>query len=456
MPPLVAGVARANITPPVGMLMAGYGARKTPAVAAHDELYTAVLYLTDGTTEAAIITADILYVDAAGTARIREACTRVIGVPAEHVFIACSHTHGGPQTSLDRSGPGDELKEAYSTTLLYKMVGALHEAKRGASPVSLGYARQDCSFGMNRRERRPDGRIVLGVNPSGPTVPFAEVMRLDRLDTGEPLAVVFCYACHGTTLGGDNLLYTADFPGFAKQVVEREIPSARALFVAGCSGDINPQPRGDFAQCERHGRRLGGAVVQAALDIEQMDEGVPLAVALHRFSLPVEAPPPLETAKNRLRDAEEAAEAELARARDAGGKPVDESALNWLTGRALRDARALVQALEQGETDLAVPVEAQAVALGDCAVVGLPAEVFVRIGMEIAETSPFARTIPVSHANGGIGYIPTADEVPLGGYEVDQARARNKGLLIRPEAEQATVQGALVALGACFSAHGRG
>lgn len=90
----------------------------------------------------------------------------------------------------------------------------------------------------------------------------------------------------------------------------------------------------------------------------------------------------------------------------------------------LDEAKELAEALERGETDFAIPMEAQALAIGDCAIVGMPGEIFVKIGLVVAGQSPFARTIPVSHANGSVGYVPTADQVPLGGYEVERARAR--------------------------------
>jgi len=451
MPQLIAGVARANITPPVGMLQAGYAARKTPATGIHDELATVVLYLNDGSTETALITADLLAIGAPGVARIRQACAVATGVPPEQILVAASHTHGGPQTSLDRSGAGDEVKETYSTSVVHKMAGALAEAKRAATPVCIGHGRQDCGFAMNRRERRPDGTIVLGINPDGPTAPYTDVLRFDRIDNGAPLAILFSYACHGTTLGADNLLYTADYPGQAKRTVEQLLPSTLALFVAGCSGDINPHPRGNFEQCQRHGRRLGCAAVQAALDIEELRGSARLAVARQPFALRLETPPSLSEARDRLAALNAAAEEEVARARQAAaGSSVDRRAvLDWFTAASLRGAEELVAALERGETDFTIPAEAQVIAIGDCALVGLPGEVFVRIGLEIAARSPFPITLPISHANGAPGYIPTADQVHAGGYEVDQARARRFGLRIVPESDQTVIAAALAALQRC-------
>ena len=456
MSKLVAGVARANVTPPVGMLMSGYAARKTPAVGIHDELHTVAIYLNDGETEAALITTDVIGISAEGTARVREACEAAAGVPVDNVLVAFSHTHGGPQTDLRRSDSVDELKKAYGTVLVHKMAGAVSEAKHNAMPVRMGYGRQDCSFAMNRRERKPDGVVILGVNPEGPTAPFTDVIRLNRLDTGEPLALIFSYACHGTTMGGNNLLYTADYPGRAKHFVDEQFPTALSAFVAGCSGDINPHPRGEFRHVDQYGRQLGCAATQAALDIENEDmvEDVRIAVARHQFKFPLDELPSLDEARERLENAQAAAVEEIKKAQEAAGdEPIDEKkALNWSTERTLRGAEDLVEALESGEVDMGIAAETQALAIGDCAIVGMPGEIFVRIGMAVAEESPFPHTIPISHANGAVGYVPTADQIPLGGYEIKMARARRYGIYIAPESDQVLIDSALTALQKCHDA----
>ncbi len=449
MSQLKAGVARANVTPPVGMLMSGYASRTTPAEGIHDELNTVAVYLTDGEMEAALITTDIISANAEGVARVREACTAACGVPSENILVAFAHNHGGPQTDLRRSDSVDELKRAYGTVLVHKMAGALSEAKKDAVPVRMGYGRQDCYFGKNRREHK-DGRIVIGYNPDGPTSPIVDVLRLDRLDTGDPLSLIFSYACHGTVMRADNLLYTAEFSGIAKTFIDKQIPTATSAFMAFCSGDIDPWPHDKFEQVERYGRQLGCAVVQAALDMETDDmvEDIRLAVASEDFRLPLEKEPSLDEAKEKLEEARAAADKELAEKREkAGDKPVS---LDRSTERSLKGAEELVKALESGDADLGVKGEIRALAIGDFAIVGLPGEIFVRIGLDIVDKSPFARTIAVAHSNGSIGYVPTEDQVPLGGYEVESARARQYGIYIAPDSDQMLVDTSLAALQKCY------
>ena len=117
MAQLLSGIARANITPPVGMLMSGYGARKTPAVGIHDDLYAVAIYLNDGNIESALVTMDIIDTDSKGTASIRKACANISGVPAKNIMVACSHTHGGPQTGVYGDDDGDDLKKSYTQSV---------------------------------------------------------------------------------------------------------------------------------------------------------------------------------------------------------------------------------------------------------------------------------------------------------------------------------------------------
>ena len=91
-------------------------------------------------------------------------------------------------------------------------------------------------------------------------------------------------------------------------------------------------------------------------------------------------------------------------------------------------------------------MDVQVVALDEVALVGLPGEIFVETGFAIAEASPFELTLPVGYANGSIGYVPTSEEVPYGGYEVLDARARYQGRRLRDDADRVLTQGAVRSL----------
>jgi neutral ceramidase len=92
-----AGAAEVVITPPVGGEMDGYGARKSGSTGVHDDLLAHALVLDDGERRAAIVTCDVLFVDAPTVAAVRAAAARRWGLPPERVLVAATHTHQGPK-----------------------------------------------------------------------------------------------------------------------------------------------------------------------------------------------------------------------------------------------------------------------------------------------------------------------------------------------------------------------
>jgi hypothetical protein len=93
----------------------------------------------------------------------------------------------------------------------------------------------------------------------------------------------------------------------------------------------------------------------------------------------------------------------------------DKDAIEQLPRLAQNYAHSTIRAAERTEDTLTVRL--QALRIGDTAVCGIPFEAFVEMGLEIKKRSPFAHTIVVGLANGRHGYLPTAEQHQLGGYE---------------------------------------
>jgi hypothetical protein len=60
----------------------------------------------------------------------------------------------------------------------------------------------------------------------------------------------------------------------------------------------------------------------------------------------------------------------------------------------------------------------QTMVIGDVAIVGVPAEFFTKLGLDIKNRSPFRHTYIAELANDWIGYVPDRDAFQLGGYQV--------------------------------------
>ncbi len=256
--PLYAGVCETNITPPPDVWMGGYAGRGR-AIGVHDELYARVLVLDNGRTRLALIAADLAAIPE-WLAEARATIAAEIGTVPEAVMLHCTHTHGGPYVYPYR-GMG-EPDEAYNSLLLRKLAGAARQAASNLQPAHLTYGESSTQIGVNRRETKPDGSVVIGHNYGGAVTPLVQVLCVNGAD-GRTFALLFSHACHPTTMGRDNRLLTADWPGAAVSRLKERFRAESAdtgiaadalpFFLQGCCGDINPLRRGTWADVQHNG-----------------------------------------------------------------------------------------------------------------------------------------------------------------------------------------------------------
>ncbi len=251
-----AGVARVDITPPVGHAMGGYSDRKGNATGTHDPLYATVLVLESGDQSLALVTCDLR---SFVSTRVGDLTRRRFGVRS--TIISVSHTHSGPLTW--------EARTPWYAQAEDKMVEAIGQAHAAMFPATLEFATGNVTLGFNRR-KVTDGRATMWWRnqeklPSHPVDPTVSALIIK--DSGSKTrAVLVNYACHPSVLGPDNLQYSADYPGAMKRYVESQIPGAMCMFVQGGAGDINPyrdkEPvAGGFDAVNEMGQQLGKTVV---------------------------------------------------------------------------------------------------------------------------------------------------------------------------------------------------
>ena len=96
----------------------------------------------------------------------------------------------------------------------------------------------------------------------GPHDNTAGVLALHSLD-GSLAAVLLDFACHPTTYGPENLLWSADWPGAARTALGRDVVVG---YLQGAAGDVSPrftrQGRG-AAEVSRLGGLLAAQVGDA-------------------------------------------------------------------------------------------------------------------------------------------------------------------------------------------------
>ena len=256
---LSAGVARVEITPPVGFPMGGYAARQGASTGIHDPLFATILLLKAEGGSVAIVSCDVLSFPAErilALARERKL--------ADHVLIAASHTHSGPITWRDKSWPKPDRSWFAETE--DKILRAIEEASKKLCTARIAAGFGEIYLGHNRRKVSADGKVTMFWRnaeraPTSPIDPTVGVIRVDD-ETGKPRAVLVNYACHAVVLGPDNRQISADYPGYLRKRIESELPGALCLFVQGGAGDINPyldkQPVAEngFGEAEKTGNAL--------------------------------------------------------------------------------------------------------------------------------------------------------------------------------------------------------
>ena len=429
---LRAGVATANITPPVGAFLAGFAARDHPCEGIHDDLLARALVLEADGRRLALVSCDLIGLTRDSIASIRQMAEEGAGVPADSVFIACTHTHSGPTTGVLRH-PGLDLEFVH--VLERKIAGAIIEAARKLDDAALAVGKGRARIGINRRQRRPDGTIGLGKNPEGPTDPDVGVIRIDG-PGGRPLAIVVCHACHPVVLASGNYLVSADFPGRLAAFVEGVFPGCRCLFLNGGCGNINPLVLGgSFEDAERLGRFLGAEVVKVTEGLSTRREAE-LATATRMVDVPLAPLPSAEEARATIEERTRVLEEKLA----AGAISRELCEADWERGWA----RDVMTEYGQPDRQRSRSLELMGVRLGNGLLIGVPGEVFVEIALAVRNASPLPATMVVSYANGVVGYIPTARAFEEGGYEVERAYKFYRGVYaFTPEIEQIVTQGAI-------------
>ena len=205
---LLAGVARADTTPPAGTMLEGYH-RTEPSSGVLDPLSATALVLKVGGDEPIVLLAiDHIGMLVVETDLLRKRVGEGLSVGTERVMVCFSHTHSGPRVT-----PG------YLRSLSERVERAAGEAAARLRPARLGWGVGSVEAGTNRRPRGPDRRALMGEAPEHPVDRRLGVLRVDGADAA-PVAVLLWYGAHANVLKADSNVVSADWPGAARQVVE--------------------------------------------------------------------------------------------------------------------------------------------------------------------------------------------------------------------------------------------
>ncbi|MFL0200490.1 alkaline ceramidase [Exiguobacterium acetylicum] len=377
------GIHQEVITPPLGAAFIGYH-REVGVASIHDPLYvTASIFESDQTTSI-FVSIDNIGLLVADTDTIREGIADRLNVSKEQVTVVYTHTHSGPATA------GNEpLTVAYKTILTQQAIVSAVKASETMQPVEIGWGVTKGKLGVNRREKR-DGQAVMGTNPLGVTDDRIGTLLVRRADDACLVAAfVFCTA-HPNVLISDSVVVSNDYPGVARTILEQAL-GCPVVIVQGATGNINAKYRGDLTSLQKMAFALSGHVLTTIPDVSYQP------LTHHRIQSIIHPMCLTEVPNaNVLQDMATYAE-----------KTWSVSAARWM---------AHIQ--EQPGTSFTIPIEIQLFELNEGSFSGIPMEPFCETALQIQQMRQTELAFFGGYTNGYIGYLPTAEEHPYGGYEV--------------------------------------
>ena len=391
---LRAGAAAVELEAEDTMIIAG-GILPGKATGQEGKLRAVATVLVKPPTELAIVACDVLMMTREQLDPVAEEIAKATGIPPANILINCTHTHHAPSTVKLH---GYDLDPAFTKRVQAAIVKAVQNAHARLSTNECRFyfhLGQEKTVGQNSRMLLADGTIFW-IGPHADEVRFTgpfdpELPVLAFRDAGDQIkALIFNHSTHtiGTRSGGKR---SPSFYGLAGQELESEL-GGTVCFLEGASGSTHNLS----LSCDEASGRIKRAVLAALADAKP--RAVEKLAALKRAF------------KFRVRTFDDAREDQAVVAYCQKRAPGSDKSI----AAVFRDMRKEL-APHQGEERT---TWIQAMRIGDVAIVGVPAEYFTKLGLDIKNRSPFRYTYIAELANDWIGYLPDLDAHKLGGYQV--------------------------------------
>lgn len=410
------GAAEVDITPPTGSPLSGYYSFRA-STGVIDPVHVKAIVVEKEGEAAGMVAVDLGTIPRGIVVEARRAIEEKTGIAGGRVMISATHTHTAPAiprgTMIDKITKADSPQgREFGEKLPGLIAQAVADAKSKLAPATVASASGRCEgISFNRRVIRKGEATAIWQpktldpkrdSPAGPVDP--EVGFMVFRGAGEkpkPIAAYLNFAMHPTSVGGTKI--SADYPGVFRSLVCGEHgPDMVALFANGCCGDINHTNYidGKTLSTAQLGRRLAESVTAAWPELKPLSLRPPRVksemVALQRR---VYSPQ------------------QVAAAQDIADRMFKEK---FSTTR-MAEAVSILDSTARKDEPLVV--EVQVITFSDeVAVVSMPGEMFVQLGLDLKKRSPFKQTFIAELANGSIGYIPTQTAYRQGNYEVVSAR----------------------------------
>lgn len=410
------GAFAIDITPQRSVQLAGYPFVERKSTGVHDPLLASALYMNDGKTAVLFISCDLIYIGKETALCIRQQIERCYGIPKANIMITATHTHSGPATVSFIAGAQDALQEpvdtAYLSFLEAQLFKAAQQAIAAAQPSEVAVTNANVrGIGTNRH------------HPNAASDPDAPLLLVRRKEDQHIIACMLVCSMHPTVLHEDSILFSGDFPGMARRILQQHpfSPDMVFLFQLGTAGNQSPRhvTQGNtFEEAERLAGILAQAIV-AATGKARYQETIGIKttqghqnLVRKQFPAPADAAAYVTFCRNHL---------EAAIAAKQSPQEIRSKEVNWFGAKEMAHLSQLAASAQLEEvyrkTELA---EILIFKIGPLTLIGWPGEIFVEYGLEIKNNYPGSAVITL--VNGELqGYIVTPEAETEGVYEASNA-----------------------------------
>ena len=433
------GAAQVDITPAMGIQIAGDIGRYRPVEEIRDPIFAKAMIVEASGKKACFLCLDVLAITRGWAEEIRTRASAQFGLAPEAILVHVLQNHATPSVGhcftweddcrwFPREYPwllgGDER---YNPVAVQGALKAIGQAMGALQPARLNVGRGvDGRVAFNRRFVMRDGSTQTHprtcdpqiLHCEGPTDPEVGVM-LFVAESGKPLAACLHHTCHPAH-GYPERWVSAGWPGAWSEGVRRLCGAdCVCLVINGFCGNINHGNHLDPAQNDNHiemGRKLTESTQRIMGLLRPMESPV-LDWRARSLRIPMRKPTDseMEEARRMIREHPEPI-----------WKDESRTAVEWdWVYAAMR-----LDLQEHYDRDPMFAYFMQVFRLGDVAIVAVPGEPFVEEQLRIKRESPAGFTFTAHMSNGYVGYIPTREAFQGGGYET---RTSN-GSKLAPEA----------------------
>lgn len=427
---LKAGFSRVNITPMMGIGLAGYFvARKAEKVL--DELEINAIALEAGGEKVVFLSLDSCVSKTATFSALRKHVSEATGLPLEAIFVSLTHTHTAPCLDMSmEADKEDSLIQEYFRLVCCKIGDAAKFALADLKPARMGWGIGNApKVAFVRRFRMKDGKIRTNPGVGNPDIlePIGQVderVNVLRFDQEGGNSIVFVnFGNHPDTVGG--CVISADWPGFLRRRVEKALDNTRCIFINGAEGDVNHvnvnAKNGDYndlapdfddvARGYGHARHMGNVMAAAVLQVFDKVNYQDVDSIRYLYKV-VDAP-------SNMPKPEDMELAHRYNDLHVAGKDSEIPYKGMELTTVVAEAGRMVR-LENGPETF--PLNLYGAAVGNIGFISIPGEGFTGIGRGLKEAENYDVVLPLGLTNDGIGYFPMQEAYDEGGYE---ARSSN-------------------------------